>query len=231
MKVQKLLTTNNTKLIKGEKLGYRTFLLGLAPSTLSGYQTCPKASLGCALACLNTAGMGVYSTVQSARIKKTKYFFEHRTEFLIQLVKEIESAIKSANKNNMIPLVRLNGTSDIAWEKFRVVRKGIEYRNIMEAFSEISFYDYTAVLGRTVPGNYLLTFSRKESNDSDVKQAIKEGLNVAVVFDKLPENYLGLKVFNGDESDIRIDDPKGVIVGLKAKGKARRDFSGFVVHA
>ena len=199
----------------------------LAPSLISGFQTCPKASAGCAAACLNKAGMGVFSNVQTARINRTKMFFQDRVTFMNQLVKEIKSAKKKADKEGLKLLVRPNGTSDIAWEKIRVG----DYRNIFEMFPEVQFYDYSAVANRKVPENYHLTFSRKESNDADVRSAIRNGLNVAVVFDKLPETYMGLPVVSGDDTDIRVNDPRGVVVGLKAKGPAKRDLSGFVVFA
>ena len=222
-----LLSTANTKILKGEKYGYKTYILHLAPSLISGYQTCPKASAGCAAACLNKAGMGVYSTVQQARINRTKLFFQDRPNFMAQLAKEIKSAKKSAAKAGLKLLVRLNGTSDIAWEKIRVG----DYRNLFEMYPDVQFYDYTKIVGRTVPENYHLTFSKSESNDADVSVAIRSGLNVAVVFDKLPETYLGRPVVSGDDSDIRVNDPRGVVVGLKAKGPARKDLSGFVVFA
>ena len=222
-----LLSTANTKILKGEKYGYKTYILHLAPSLISGFQTCPKASAGCAAACLNKAGMGVYSTVQQARINRTKLFFQDRPNFMAQLAKEIKSAKKSAAKAGLKLLVRLNGTSDIAWEKIRVG----DYRNLFEMFPDVQFYDYTKIVGRTVPENYHLTFSKSESNDADVSVAIRNGLNVAVVFDKLPETYLGRPVVSGDDSDIRVNDPRGVVVGLKAKGPAKRDLSGFVVFA
>lgn len=222
-----LLSTANTKTMKGEKYGYKTYILHLAPSLISGFQTCPKASAGCAAACLNKAGMGVFSNVQLARINRTKMFFQDRVTFMNQLVKEIKSAKKKADKQGLKLLVRPNGTSDVAWEKIRVG----DYRNIFEMFPEVQFYDYTKIAGRTVPDNYHLTFSKSESNDRDVSAAIRNGLNVAVVFDKLPATYLGLPVVSGDDTDIRVNDPRGVVVGLKAKGPAKRDLSGFVVFA
>ena len=221
-----LLSTANTKTMKGEKYGYKTYIMHLAPSLISGFQTCPKASAGCAAACLNKAGMGVFSNVQLARINRTKMFFQDRVTFMNQLVKEIKSAKKKADKEGLKLLVRPNGTSDIAWEKIRVG----DYRNIFEMFPDVQFYDYSAVANRKVPENYHLTFSRKESNDADVRSAIRNGLNVAVVFDKLPETYMGLPVVSGDDTDIRVNDPKNVIIGLKAKGPAKKDISGFVVR-
>ena len=223
-----LLSTANTKTMKGEKYGYKTYIMHLAPSLISGFQTCPKASAGCAAACLNKAGMGKFSNVQTARINRTKMFFQDRVTFMTQLAKEIKSAKKKADKEGLKLLVRPNGTSDINFIKIRVG----DYRNIFEMFPDVQFYDYTKLIvnPETIPFNYHLTFSKSESNDSDVRSAIRNGLNVAVVFDKLPETYLGRPVVSGDESDIRINDPKNVIVGLLAKGPAKRDDSGFVVR-
>lgn len=237
----KLLTVGNTKTVKGEKYGYQTFILHLAPANLSGYETCPKRTAGCTAACLNTAGRGGMfkpggtNTIQEARKRKTRLFFEDRTAFMAQLVKDIESARKSAERKNMIAVFRLNGTSDLSFEKYEVVREGRTYKNIFQAFPFTQFYDYTKILGRKVSGeaNYHLTFSAADGNDADVKKAIEQGYNVATVFglkktQPMPATYNGLPVFNGDDSDLRFLDPKGVIVGLYAKGRARKDTSGFV---
>jgi hypothetical protein len=222
----KLLTVGNTKTVKGESLGYMTFIMHLAPSTLSGYNTCPMASDGCAEACLNTAGRGRFTTTQEARIRKTKWFFEDRDSFMSQLVKDIEAAIRKADREGMTPVFRLNGTSDIRWETVPV--NGV--RNIMEVFPQVQFYDYTKLPNRkNIPSNYHLTFSRSESNDAYIKVALDRGMNVAVVFDKLPKTYLGRRVIDGTETDLRFLDDKNVIVGLLAKGKAKKDNSGFTV--
>ncbi len=237
----KLLTVGNTKTVKGEKYGYQTFILHLAPANLSGYETCPKRTAGCTAACLNTAGRGGMfkpggtNTIQEARKRKTRMFFEQREEFMAQLVKDIESARKKAEKNNMIAVFRLNGTSDLSFEKYEVVREGKTYKNIFQAFPFTQFYDYTKILGRKVNGesNYHLTFSAADGNDADVKKAIEQGYNVATVFglkktEPMPATYNGRPVFNGDDSDLRFLDPKGVIVGLYAKGRAKKDTTGFV---
>lgn len=225
----KLLSTGNPKLMKGEKQGYLSFILHLAPSWLSGFNTCPMASDGCASACLNTAGRGGMfkrgeqtNAIQEARIRKTQWFFNDRDTFMAQLVKDITLAIKQAERKNMIPVFRLNGTSDLRWENVAVAG----FDNIMQMFPQVMFYDYSKVYNRrNLPANYHLTFSRSESNE----HLIPADLNVAVVFDKLPETYLGRPVINGDDTDLRFLDPKGVVVGLKAKGKAKKDTSGFTV--
>jgi len=222
----KLLTLGNTKTVKGEKLGYMTFIMHLAPSTLSGYNTCPMSSDGCAEACLNTSGRGRFASIQEARIRKTVWFFENRETFMVQLVKDVNAAIRKADRTNMIPVFRLNGTSDIRWETVPVAG----FRNIMEMFPTVQFYDYTKLPNRrNIPANYHLTFSRSESNDSYVKVALDRGMNVAVVFDKLPETYMGRTVIDGTDTDLRFLDGKDVIVGLLAKGKAKKDNSGFTV--
>ena len=138
---------------------------------------------------------------------------------------------------NLIPVFRLNGTSDISWEKYPVQMGEVVYSNIFNAFGFVQFYDYTKVLGRKVSNisNYHLTFSAADGNDLDVLLARKAGYNIATVFGikktlPMPDSYMGLPVFNGDESDLRFLDPKQVIVGLYAKGKAKKDTSGFVKY-
>lgn len=224
----KLLSIGNPKLLKGEKKGYMSFVLHLAPANLSGKETCPKRTAGCTAACLNTAGRGgmykkgeTTNAIQQARIRKTKMFFEQRDDFMKQLEADIRLGIKQAEKKKMIPCFRLNGTSDLAWEKYGIIEK----------FPEVQFYDYTKVRGRKVSHlkNYHLTFSKADGNDMDARLAASDGMNVAVVFKEMPASFMGRPVINGDETDLRFLDAKGVIVGLKAKGKAKKDTTGFVV--
>ena len=217
--------------MKGEKLGYRTYIMHLAPSTLSGYQVCPMASPGCATACLNLSGMGRFSNVQKARIAKTKWFFEDRGSFMFQLLKEIRSAIRSSQKAGLTPVFRLNGTTDIRWETISVFADGFWHNNIMDAFPSVQFYDYTKIPNRRdVPSNYHLTFSRSEMNEEMALQVLSAGvMNVAVVFDELPNKWAGVKVVDGTETDLRFLDDRAVVVGLKANGKAKKDATGFTV--
>ena len=221
----------NAKTKKGQKKGYLTGIIYMAPAKLSGYEVCPMRTPGCTAACLNTAGMGIYSKVQESRIKKTKWFFEDRPAFMLQLEKEIEAFIKQAQKKDMIPVIRLNGTSDILWERCSFLGKdGKHYNNIMERFPDQTFYDYTKIYNRkNLPKNYSLTFSLAENNQSNALKALQNNINVAIVFDKppFPKEYWGYSVYDGDEDDLRFLDLKGIIA-LKAKGKARKDTSGFV---
>ena len=99
----KLLSVGNPKTLKGMKQGFNTYIMHLAPADVSGYQTCPKATVGCKAACLNTSGRGgmfkkgeTTNTIQKARIRKTKMFFENRQEFMADLVKDIELARSSS---------------------------------------------------------------------------------------------------------------------------------------
>jgi hypothetical protein len=240
----KLLSTGNPKVLKGIKQGYNTYILHLAPAKLSGHEVCPKRTVGCTDSCLNTAGRGgmfkrgeVTNVIQQARIRKTKLFFADRDAFMLQLVKDIELGIKQSHKKNLKPVFRLNGTSDLSWEKYSFTIDGVTYPNIFKYFQGVQFYDYTKVLGRKVNGisNYHLTFSAADGNDGDVTKAISQGYNIATVFGikktvPMPELYLNRVVWNGDESDLRFLDPKNVIVGLYAKGKAKKDTSGFVKY-
>lgn len=229
---------SDAKTVKGEKYNILTGILYLAPYDVSGYQVCPKASAGCAAACLYSAGRGVYQNVQNGRIRKTKLFFENRPEFLTTLVKNIEALVRKAKREDMLPAVRLNGTSDIAWEKIKLIRNGVIYRNVMEAFPDVEFYDYTKILGRKAAialPNYSLTFSLAEDNDADAVAALEQGYNVAVVMEQgrkkapKPAQWGGYPVIDGDESDLRfLDEKGGHIIALAAKGKARKDTTGFV---
>ena len=226
----KLLSTANPKIQKGTKLGYLSFILHLAPADLSGREVCPKRTAGCTAACLNTAGRGgmfkrgeTTNMIQKARIRKTQYFFNNRAEFMADLVNDIKKAIRFAERKGLTPVFRLNGTSDLSWEKYDVV----EGFNIFEMFPQVQFYDYTKVLGRKVAQypNYHLTFSKADGNDADVAEALLQGMSVVAVYDKIPEG-----VPSADETDLRFLDPKGIMLGLKAKGRAKKDYSGFVIR-
>lgn len=229
----KLLNSGNAKTRKGEAKGYITYGIHLAPSNLSGFNVCKDATAGCAAACLNTAGRGAMNSVQKARIEKTHLFFTDKQRFLAMLWQEVESAIRSATKKGMIPVFRLNLTSDLPWEK-------IKYNgsNIFDSFQGVMFYDYTKSESRAcmfangeMPSNYWLTYSRSEiTQDIEVTAMLQSQVNVAVVFaDKLPRTWLGFPVIDGDEDDLRFTDKRGVVVGLKAKGKGKVDKTGFIV--
>ena len=227
----------NAKTVKGQRYGFMTGILYMAPSTVSGYNTCPMADIAqCANACLYTAGRGAFNSVQQARINKAKWFFENRQTFMEQLAKDIAKLVKKAKANNMIPLVRLNGTSDIRWENIRFdYGFGNEQITIFDLFPEVQFYDYTKIANRkNLPDNYDLTFSYSGvlAYQKYVEQAKANGMRIAVVFRHkaaIPKTFMGLVCVDGDDSDIRHMDDQGVIVALYAKGKAKTDNSGFVV--
>lgn len=231
-KVQKvkLCTDNTPKIEKSNKPGIDfSVIMHLAPHKLSGYNACPMASKGCIKACLNTSGHGRYSMVQEARIKKTKFFFEHRELFGLVLFSELNSWQKKAAKKGMNLAVRLNGTSDIQWEKI--------FPWVFRRFKNVTFYDYTKIDKRfkaPVPANYFLTFSRAENNQDKSVELLDRGFNVAVVFQDLPKametGYHGHEVIDGVINDRRFADSGGVVVGLKALAKAKKDTSGFVVR-
>jgi hypothetical protein len=230
--MQKLLgVSTNYKTIKSEKLGVLTGIIYMSPYKLSGKNVCPGASKGCAAACLNTAGRGAMGVVQTARLKKTNRFWDDRGQFLQDLALEIGKLQRQAEARGMKAAVRLNGTSDLPYERYKV--PGTD-KNIMELFPDVQFYDYTKLENRftkgQLPANYHLTFSRAEDNDHKLPEVLKH-TSAAVVFSgELPETWRGYPVIDGDEHDARFTDAgAGVIIGLKAKGKARHDSSGFVV--
>ena len=238
--------STNAKTIKGEKLGYLTGVLYLAPANLSGYQVCAMAETAqCQEACLNLAGLGgVYTSIQKARIAKTRRFFEDRDAFMRDIVKSIKSLIKLARKPRRVNgrfakafqvLVRLNGTSDIRWENVQVTIDGITYENLMEAFPNIQFYDYTKLANRkNIPSNYDLTFSYSgvKQYQPQVAKAQRALMRIAVVFrhvQDIPRTFIGMKCIGGDNSDVRHIEKQNVVVALYAKGPAKHDQTGFVV--
>ena len=214
----KLLSTNNAKTIKGEKLGYKSYILYMSSfkDNSKGINLCSHASKGCSDSCLVGSGMGgIYTTVQNGRRNKAEWFLENRNEFLNTLVKEISNAIK-LNKDKAIPVFRLNGTTYITWEKFKIK----DNKNIFELFPDTQFYDYTKNHKRfekELPKNYHLTFSRSEINNNKAMELLSRGFNVAMVFNKLTDNFQGYKVINADLDDLRFLDEKNVICGLKYK--------------
>ena len=237
---QLLSIDTNAKTVKGQKQGYMTGILYLAPSDLSGYQVCPMAKKAkCEEGCLNKAGRGVFNSVQQARVNKTKYFFENRQQFMLDLVASIEALIRKAGREGFSPVVRLNGTSDIKWENIRFDYTFMHGKtrkvSIFEVFPELQFYDYTKIPNRkNVPNNYDVTFSYSGTNTFAryVEQAFDNGERVAVVFRKksdIPTHFAGLECIGGDDSDLRFLEPKNKVVALYAKGKAKKDISGFVV--
>jgi hypothetical protein len=228
-----LLNSGNSKTRKGEKKGFTTYGIHLAPASLSGFNVCDSSSAGCRWACLNTAGRGAMTSVQRARIKKTLFFFKDKQKFLAELWAEITKSIKSSAKKGMTPCFRLNLTSDLPWEKIK-----FNGQSVMEAFPDVQFYDYckspermTKFVNGEMPANYHLTFSRSETNGALALAFLRSGGNVAMVFRKsLPASYFGHEVIDGDETDLRFLDGKGKIVGLKEKGLAKKDETGFVLE-
>jgi hypothetical protein len=222
----KYLTTQNAKTVKGEDLGYATAILYLKP----GGWRCPNAH-NCLKVCLYTAGRGAFSNVRKARERKTEAFEDDPMAFVDQLVLDITEHSHNSVVAGLIPVVRLNGTSDIPWHRI----PSSDGKILMDHFPGITFYDYTKVFTRLedeLPPNYHLTFSRDETTPTEfIRHTLRRKVNVSVVFDRRPDQWCGWPVINGDEHDLRFLDPEGVIVGLTAKGRAKQDKTGFVVHA
>lgn len=224
----------NPKVKKNQKIGVFTTVLHLAPGNMSGHEVCPKRSPGCSAACLHFAGdPSRLERKTKARVTKTNLFFSDRNLFMNILALELAAHVRAAARRGMKVACRLNGTSDIVWERKRFIvfpELGRTGSTIIELFPEISFYDYTKIAGRTPPPNYHLTFSESEVNAADVAREMARGMNIASVFvNRLPANHLGRLVINGDDHDYRPADARGVVVGLKAKGvKGKADVTGFV---
>lgn len=215
---KELLTTRNAKTVKGEKFGWKTYILYMTPAKQNdkGVNLCPFASAGCLKSCLVGAGHGSMGNVEKGRRKRANYFVYALPMFLEQLVAEITLIEMKHKMDKSKFAIRLNGTSDIPYENIIVK----DNKNIFELFPNVTFYDYTKNHNRfkkPLPKNYSLVFSRSEVNHDKAIELLKQGVNVAMVFDKLPETFESFPVINGDESDLRFLDNKGVIIGLKYK--------------
>jgi len=267
---QLLSIDTNPKTIKGQKYGFMTGVLYLAPADMAATKklpinVCSMAVLAqCKVPCLNSAGRGAFNSVQKARIAKTRRFFMDRAGFMADMVWSVEALIRKAARAKLTPIVRPNGTSDIRWELVACSRNmgtkknpnWVQFRNLMEAFPAVQWYDYTKITNRNLvplrdmqtgkvhggwPKNYDLTFSYSGVLEFQpiIVKAQKNPLlkRIAVVFrdrNNLPKTFnvngKNLRCVDGDDSDLRHTDPKGVVVALYAKGRARKDNSGFVVN-
>ena len=222
----------DAKTVKGNDSGYLTSIMYLKSFKTLGVNLCPNAEIAnCFEPCLLTAGRGQMNSVQKGRLRKTEWFIKDRAGFMEQVFKDLIGFSNYCDKRELKPAIRLNGTSDIRFENIPIHNK-----TLMEHFPNIQFYDYTKIANRrNIPENYHLTFSYSEASPIYQKQvniALEKKMNIAVVFrhqENMPKTFLGLKVINGDKTDLRFLDPKNSIVGLYAKGKAKNDYSGFVI--
>jgi len=225
----------STKIEKSNKsdYGYYTLAQYLSPASESGWQLCPFRSPACEAECLgHSSGLMVMDNAKRARIARTALFMTDRKAYAAQAIKELTALERKCAKLGVKAAARPNADSDITWENVR-----FDGQTLMELFPNIQFYDYTKWPSKfrpasRLPANYHLTFSRSENTTlDDIQAEFDAGRNVAVVFDAVPTEWQGWPVINGDADDLRHLDPTtGVIVGLKAKGAAKKDVKGFVVR-
>lgn len=225
----------DSKTPKGEARGILTGIVYMLPAETETDRVnlCPFSTVACRSLCINVTGRGVMTAVQRGRARKRALFLGNRAVFLSQLDRDLGALIRAAGRRDLRPAARLNGTSDVAWE--------LVAPQLFPRFPEVSFYDYTKVPARysrflagKFPRNYHLTFSRSEDNQAECLDFLRRGGNVAVVFGTkkgapLPRFWRGWPVIDGDLHDYRPADPRNVVVGLRAKGPAKYDRSGFVV--
>jgi hypothetical protein len=225
----------NAKTVKGNKKGFKTAILYMAPANMSGVNLCPMAFIAqCDSACLFTAGRGAMTCVAMSRLRKALFFQQYQAEAIAMIKRELAGFAARAEREGWTLLVRLNGTTDIRWENY----------GIIQAFPDIQFYDYTKIANRKgIPANYDLTYSYSGVANylPYVGMAMRQGMRIAVVFRNRAsvetmiangETFMGLELVDGDDTDIRHIEPQGVVVALYAKGKAKHDDTGFVVdHA
>ena len=233
----RIFSLDNPKAIKAREFGYLNAIQYMAPARLAGVgNLCGNESKGCVQLCLGEhSGAAVYypSVIQS-RIEKARRFMKSRAEYMQDIIKAIEAAKRVADKAGLKLCVRLNGSTDLAWEGL----KDKDGLTIIERFGDVQFTDYTKSVKRALahangkfPRNYALCFSRSENNESQCIEVLKAGGTVSAVFEHKPELWLGFPVLDGDSHDLRHLDPPGFVVALSPKGhKAKKDRSGFVIR-
>ena len=239
----RIFSVDSAKAVKAQGYGYLNAIHYMAPADVAGVgDLCPSRTPGCTAACLGwysgQASMVAHdadiNSVRQSRIDKARRFMKDRAAYMRDVVRSIELAERKAARMGLALCVRMNGSTDISWEGIACERNGTRFRNLMDALPHIQFVDYTKFasrMRRALPSNYHLTLSRTERNDATVADIVRAGGNAAVVFDRVPAEWQGLTVIDGDTHDLRHLDPRGVIVGLTPKGrKAKRDTSGFIVR-
>ena len=228
---RQILGESSAKTIKGESIGFLTGIVYLTPDD----ELCPLARLaGCLGPCLKSAGRGAFNSVQKARAEKTRFFKENRQAFMLSLCADIWALVRKAKRLGLIPLIRPNGTSDIPFENIIVW----DDKTIFQLFYSTQFYDYTKHPARNLEGktagNYDLTYSFSALTPKPISikgLTNRHNRRTAVVFQKreeIPDTFRGWPVVDGDDTDVRHIEPDNVVVALYAKGKAKRDESGFV---
>jgi hypothetical protein len=246
--LNRIFSTDSPKAIKAESYGYLNAIHYMAPADLSGVNLCPHASAGCKALCLGwTSGQASMvkrlsgrtaqgNSVRQSRLDKARRFMRDRKGYMADIVRSIELEQGKAARLGKKLCVRLNGSTDIAFEGVACEREGKAFRNVFEAFPEVQFVDYTKNprrFDRALPANYHLTFSRSETNESESVNLLSRGVNVAIVFaNSKPDTWQGFKTVDGDKHDLRHLDPRGgIVISLSPKGrKAKKDQSGFVVR-
>ena len=231
-KPKKLLSAGMTNSKTAKNL-LDTFILYLSPFTQNsfGINLCPNSSIGCVLACLFTAGRGRFSNVIHARQNRTEFLLSDKNNFLSMLKDELIKISKKAVLKGEKIAIRLNGTSDLDF--IGMMKHKLNF-NILD-LPNLIYYDYTKIYGKALKykdcENYFVTLSLAENSDLNIiKKALNEGINVSAVFkNEMPGSLLGFPVIDGDKTDIEMINNKGVILGLKAKGKAKKDTTGFAI--
>ena len=239
----RLLSVDSPKAVKSIQFGWLNAIHYMAPASTGGVgNLCQGASIGCMLICLGKySGQAAMvadlengtNSVRDSRIAKAQMFMKERETYLGHLENQIRRLVAKADSEDLKPCIRLNGSTDIPFERMRY---GAKRLTLLEIFPDIQFVDYTKIYSRLAkaPANLSLTFSRSETNEAECLQALASGHNVAVVFGAgLPETWHGYEVISGDLHDLRHLDPRaarGYVIGLTPKGaKAKKDTSGFVL--
>ena len=243
----RIFSIDDGKAEKAQKYGWLNAIHYMAPASLAGVgNLCPYATPGCLALCLGEhsgqAGIvkkgeeytGINNTRASRRAKAV-LFMKDRANYVSRIASEIAKASRKASRLGLKLCIRLNGSTDIAWEGIAVTWQGAKFRNLMTAGPGVQFLDYTknaARMAKARPVNYYLILSRSETNEAECAAVLRNGHgNVAIVSETIPATWQGFPVVSGDDHDLRHLDPAGHVVALSPKGRqAAKDITGFVIR-
>lgn len=235
-----LWSVESAKAVKAQEYGYLNAIHYMSPHEIAGVgNLCPWATPSCKRICLgyhsgqasmvaNSADTNSKNNVRRSRDTKARQYMLERRRYMAEVVRQAARVIRKASEKGFLAALRFNGSTDLVGEAV----------NLAHTFPTVKVNEYTKsfkfamanALGEH-PSNLRVCFSRTEENEDDAIKILENGGLVSVVFAKtLPRTWGGFPVVDGDRHDLLHLWPRGVVIGLKAKGSARGDTSGFVVR-
>jgi hypothetical protein len=220
-----------------------------APATASGYNVCPASTAGCRALCVLSDACGYAAierragadTIMRARARRVVALREHPVAAGVELARCIARASRLASALGVRAVARLNVGTDLPFETFDELGAAFARFKIEGyAYTKRPYAVRLAMRASGFANGTRIVYSWSEcASERLAGDYLAAGGNVAVVFAGLgvgryarpmPRAFTiggrAWQCINGDETDDRTTDPRGVVVALKGKGPlATRDRS------